>query len=206
MNDAKLIADLPATTRVPARALAVVALLVSPLILLNLTAEMAAVSWREAISLIPAVITDTHVGRVWACFLPTTVLLLAGVFRLQWRAVRTFGLLAVTMLLLFFEALSSHATDIGLTTVVVYFVHEVAAGLWIGALLGLWIVARRGKAPEDWVGAAAGRVSHLAAWCVLVVALTGTAMAYDALGLSFSHLLFSAYGRILLVKVVVFGM
>src|SRR5262245_10564634 len=49
------------------RGLAMVAVLIAPLVLLDVTAEMAAVSWGKAIPLLPAVMTDTHVGRVWAC-------------------------------------------------------------------------------------------------------------------------------------------
>jgi len=187
------------------RGLAVVAVLIAPLVLLDITAEMAAVSWWEAIPLLPAVMTDTHVGRVWACCIPATGLLLAGSFLPQRHSCRTIVLLALATLLLLCDALSSHATDKGLLAVVVYFVHELAAGLWIGALLGLWMVARRGQAPERWVEDAARRVSKLAAWCVLAIVLTGAYTAYDALGLNISHLLLSAYGRTLIAKVVVFG-
>jgi copper resistance protein D len=185
--------------------LAVVAVLVAPLVLLDITAEMAAVSWWKAILLIPAVMTDTHVGRVWAGFLPATVLLLAGAFLLQRHSVRPLVLFALALLLLLCKALASHATDKGSLAVAVYFVHEIAAGLWIGALLGLWIGAKQGKAPERWVEYTARRVSHLAAWCVLTLVLTGAYTAYDALGVNLSQLLFSAYGRVLTVKVVVFG-
>jgi putative copper export protein len=187
------------------RVLAVLALLIAPLVLLDITAEMATVSWWEAIPLMRAVMTDTHVGQVWACFMPATVLLLAGTFLPQQHSFSTIVLLALATLLLLFDALSSHATDKGLLAVAVYFVHEIAAGLWIGALLGLWMVARRGQVPERWVEDAARRVSKLAAWCVLAVVLTGTYTAYDALGLRISSLLLSAYGRTLIAKVGVFG-
>ncbi|HEV8712189.1 MAG TPA: CopD family protein [Candidatus Binatia bacterium] len=187
------------------RVLAVAAVLLAPLVLLDTTAEMAAVSWREAIPLMPAVMTGTYAGRVWACFLPATVLLLTGAFLPRRYSVSTVALLVLATLLLFFDTLSSHAADKGVTAVAAYVVHEIAAGLWVGALLGLWTVARRGQVPDRWVEAAARRVSHLAAWCVLAIVLTGTYTAYDTLGLNISRLLFSAYGRILIAKVVVFG-
>ncbi len=187
------------------RVLAVIALLISPLVLLDITAEMAAVSWWEAIPLMPAVMADTHVGRVWACFMPATLLLLASAFLPRRHSFRPIVLLTLATLLLFFDALSSHATDKGLMAAAVYFVHEIAAGLWIGALLGLWIVSRRGKVPDRWVEYAARRVSRLAAWCVLIIVLTGAYTAYNALDLNISHLLSSAYGRTLIAKVVVFG-
>src|SRR5262245_7612026 len=165
------------------RGLAVMAVSIAPFVLLDITAEMAAVSWWEAIPLLPAVMTDTHVGRMWACYMPATVLLLASAFFPQRCSFRTIVLLALATLLLLFDALSSHATDKGWIAVAVYFVHEIAVGLWIGALLGLWIVAKRGKPPEHWVEDTARRVSKLAAWCVLAIMLTGAYTAYDALGL-----------------------
>lgn len=188
------------------RVLAVVVLLTAPLVLLDITAEMAAVSWWEAIPLIPTVMTDTHVGRVWAGFMPATVLLLAGALLPPQYSFRTIGLLTLSTLLLLFDALSSHATDKGAMAVAVYFVHEIAVGLWIGALLGLWIVARRGQVPEHWVEDAARRVSKLAAWCVLAVVLTGAYTAYEALGVNVSLLLFSVYGRTLSAKIILFGL
>lgn len=187
------------------RGLAVVAVLLAPLVLLDITAAMAAVPWGKAIPLLPTVMTDTHVGRVWAGFLPATGLLLAGAFLPQRHSVRPIILFALAMPLLLLNALSSHATDKGLLAVAVYFIHESAAGLWLGALLGLWVVARRGQASERWVADAARRVSHLAAWCVLAVVLTGAYTAYDALGVNLSQLLFSAYGRTLIAKVIIFG-
>src|SRR6478672_11576193 len=62
------------------RVLAGVSLLIAPFVILDIAAEMAAVSWWEAVPLLPKVMSDTHVGRVWAGFMPTTVLLLANAF------------------------------------------------------------------------------------------------------------------------------
>jgi hypothetical protein len=59
--------------------------------------------------------------------------------------------------LLFLRALLIHAIDKGVFEVTVYFLREVA-GLWVGALLVLWIVARRGNAPDVWIEDAARRV------------------------------------------------
>ena len=47
------------------RVMAIVIFLVSPLRLLELTAEMSVVPWREAIPFVPAVMTQTHSGEVW---------------------------------------------------------------------------------------------------------------------------------------------
>jgi len=187
------------------RVLAAAALVIAPFILLDITAEMAAVSWGDAIPLLPAVMADTHVGRVWTCCLPVTGLLLAGAFLPQWSSVRPLVLLVVATLLLLLAALASHAADAGVTAVAMYFLHEIAVGLWLGALLGLWLVAKRGQAPEPWVEDAARRVSQLAAWCVLAIVLTGAYSACSTLGLNLDHLLFSTYGRMLIAKTTVFG-
>jgi putative copper resistance protein D len=86
-----------------------------------------------------------------------------------------------------------------------YFLHEVAAGLWVGALLVLWIVARRGNAPKVWIEDAARRVSKVAVWSVLAIVISGIYTAYNGLGFDLYHLLFSAYGRTLIAKVAVFA-
>jgi len=93
---------------------AVVTVLVSPFVLVNVTTEMASL----------------HQGE---------------------DALRVGGAL------LFLRALLSHAIDKGVFAVTVYFLREVA-GLWVGALLVLWIVARRGNAPDVWIEDAARRV------------------------------------------------
>jgi copper resistance protein D len=186
------------------RWLAVVAVVIAPLVLLDLTADMAAVSWRAAVPLLPKVMTATHVGRVWTWFLPAAVLLLGGTF-LPRHTVRALILLILATFLLLCFALTGHATDKGAVAEAGYFVHEIAAGLWIGALLGLWIVARCEQTPEQWIEDTTRRVSRLAAWCVLVIALTGGYSAYEALGWHIDRLLLSEYGRILVAKVVVFG-
>ena len=187
------------------RVLAGVSLLIAPFVILDIAAEMAAVSWREAIPMLPKVMIDTHVGRVWVSFMSTTVLLVVNAFFLQRHSFRTVGVLTLPTLLLFFIALASHATDKGSMAVAVYFVHEIAVGLWIGALLGLWMVARSGQVSEHWVKEAARRVSKIAAGCVLAVVLTGVYTTYEVLGMNVSLLLFSVYGRILSVKIILFG-
>ncbi len=187
------------------RVLAAAVLVIAPFLLLDVAAEMAAVSWRGAIPLLPAVMTKTHVGQVWTCCLPVTSLLLAGASIPQWASARPLILFMSATLLLFFIALSSHAADAGAAAMAVYFFHEIAAGLWIGALLGLWIVAKRGCASEQWVEDAARQVSHLAAWCVLALVLTGAYATWSTLGWKIDRLLCSAYGRTLIAKVVIFG-
>jgi len=188
------------------RVLAGVVALVGPVVLVVITADMAAVSWWKALPLLPIVVRETHVGRVWACFLAATIVLIAGTFLFPRHPFKTILLLVTTTLLLFLEALASHAIDHGGVAVVMYVGHELAAGVWLGALVGLWVGARHGHVPEYWVENTARRVSKLAAWCVLTLVLSGAYTAYEALGVQVSLLLFSVYGRILSAKIVLFGL
>src|ERR1700740_2239621 len=55
---------------------AVVTVLVSPFVLVNVTREMATVSWAGALLLVPEVLAQTHNRRVWEWLLPTALLLL----------------------------------------------------------------------------------------------------------------------------------
>jgi copper resistance protein D len=181
-----------------------VAFLASPLVLLNLTADMGGVSWTSAVGLLPEVLTETHAGHVFEWFLPIALALFLSTCVPLPQSIRITGLLLLAAVLLLLQALLSHAIDKGALAVTVYFPHEIAVGLWIGALLALWIVALYGNPPEIWVEQAARRVSTVAFWSVVGLVITGTYTAYNGLGLDLYRLVFSAYGRTLITKVVVF--
>jgi hypothetical protein len=66
------------------------------------------------------------------------------------------------------------------------------------------MVARYGGPPDVWVEHAARCVSKLAFWSVIALVITGIYTAYNGLGFDLYHLLFSAYGRTLIAKVIVF--
>ena len=119
---------------------------------------MGDLSLRAAIPFLPQVIRETHFGRIWSWSFPLTLALLV----IPWTPGRgrlktaVLGLVACTLLLL--VSFSSHAIDRGTIAVIVYFTHEVAAALWIGAVLGLWFGAARGKLGSAWVLQTAPRV------------------------------------------------
>ena len=189
----------------PWRLLAAVIFLVSPLVLLSVTADMASVSWSGAVPLVPEVLAETHAGNIFEWFLPLAfVLLLTSLIPLP-QPVRTAMLFLLAGVLLLLQALLSHAIDKGTLAVGVYFLHEVTSGLWVGALLALWMVAHRGNPPDVWVEHAARLVSKLAFWSVTALVITGTYTAYNGLGFDIYRLLFSAYGRTLVAKVIVFA-
>jgi copper resistance protein D len=187
------------------RLLGVITLLASPLVFLNVVAEMATVSWRAALPLMPEVFAETHAGRVWEWFLPIALLIFLAAFIPIRPFIRVAILFVLAAVLLFLRALLSHAIDKGIGAIVVYFIHEVGAGLWIGSLLVLWMVAKRSKAPYGWIEDAARLVSKVAFWSVVAIVVSGIYAAYNGLGFSLHQLVFSAYGRTLIAKVTVFA-
>jgi putative copper export protein len=103
-------------------------------------------------------------------------------------------------MLLLAQSLTSHAVDKGASAITIHFVHQFAAGLWIGALACLLIGATYGGASAEWLSWATGRVSKIAGWSVAVLVVTGATRALYAIGLHFDLLLYSLYGRTLLWK------
>ncbi|HTR62106.1 MAG TPA: CopD family protein [Candidatus Binataceae bacterium] len=186
------------------RAMALAIVIISPLLLVSITSEMAAVSWPAAVPLVPQVMAQTHSGEVWRWSLPAGLLLLAVTIVPMTETARTFLLAGLGGTLMLLEAMLSHAADRGVIAVLVYLVHEAAAATWIGALLGFWMIARRAHASPAWTSRAVRLVSTTAAWSVAAIVVSGCYTAYQGVGLSIDRLLFSSYGRTLLVKVAAF--
>ena len=186
------------------RLMAIAIFFVSPIMLLELSAEMSGLAWREALPFVPEILTQTHSGEVWRWALIVAALLLVCVFAPLANTARAVALACFSTVLMFCEAQLGHAVDHGSMSILVYLVHEAAAGAWIGALLGLWVVTRRAQPSSHWVARAARVVSTIAAWSVAALVLSGAYTAYQGLGFSVDRLLFSSYGRTLIVKVVVF--
>lgn len=82
-------------------------------------------------------------------------------------------------------------------------VHVTAAAVWLGGLVGLFLVLRR-RAPHPVRSTAAivGRFSNAAAVSVVFLAVAGLAMAWVEVG-SLSGLWDTTYGRLVLVKVAI---
>jgi putative copper export protein len=183
------------------RVLALIVLVMSPLRLLSVGAGMAESSLREAIPMMPEIMRETFAGRVWTWRLATALLLaLVAWIPAPGRFVTTL-IFAVSAALLAFQSVTSHAIDKGAFAIAVHFVHQAAAGMWIGALVSLLIGATYGHAGAEWLRAATSRVSAVAGWSVGVLVVTGAIRAWDALGLHLDLLLNSMYGRTLLWKV-----
>jgi putative copper resistance protein D len=183
------------------RSLALLASVFSPLTLLVTTADMADVSVRGAIPLLPQVVRETHFGHTWSWSFPATLALLVVAWLPISAIIRSSLLCVLAALLLLSGSLLSHAIDRGMLAVSIHFIHQVAAALWLGAIVGVWFGAVRGGFGADWVRRAAPRVSRAAGWSVAVLLLSGLYTAYSALGPNPGRLLDTTYGRTLLVKI-----
>jgi copper transport protein len=164
------------------RVLALIVLVMSPIRLMSVAAGMADSTFREVIPSMPQIMRETFAGRVWAWRLATALLF------------------AVSAALLALQSVTSHAVDKGALAIATHFVHQAAAGMWIGALVSL-LIGASGHAGADWLRAATSRVSTIAGWSVAALIATGLIRAWDALGLRFDLLVNSIYGRTLLWKV-----
>ncbi len=183
------------------RVWALVALVASPLVLVKATADMARVSLPAAVAIVPQVVRQTHLGHVWSCSAALTVVLMATAWLPLRLAIKSSSVCGLAAVLLLCGSLVSHAVDRGVVAVGVHFLHQVAAALWLGAIVGLWLGAGRDAHNSDWLRRAAPRVSRLAAWTVAVLLLTGLWSAYYGLGADPERLADTLYGRTLLVKV-----
>jgi copper resistance protein D len=183
------------------RGLALMAALLSPLALLVGTANMADVSLRAAVPFLAQVVRETHFGHVWSWSFPLTLALLVIPWMPGRGPLKTAALSLVSGALLLLVSFSSHAIDRGRIALIIYFTHEVAAALWIGAILGLWFGAVRGKLGSGWIRRTAPRVSSVAGWTVATLILSGLYTAYYSLGADPHRIIDSAYGRTLVEKV-----
>ncbi len=183
------------------RGLGVAAVLFSPLALIVGTANMGDLSLRAAIPLLPQVIRETHFGHVWSWSFPLTLALLVIPWTPGRGPLKTAALSLVSGALLLLVSFSSHAIDRGRIALIVYFTHEVASALWVGAILGLWFGAVRGKLGSGWIQRTAPRVSSVAGWTVATLILSGLYTAYYSLGADPHRIIDSAYGRTLVEKV-----
>lgn len=185
------------------RWLGLAAAIFSCLALVDQAAGMAGVTWRSALPLIGEVLAKTSGGHIWEWRLPVALALAIA----PWMPLPVMARAIVLMVLcassFLAESLMSHAIDFGAIAIACGFVHMLAAATWGGALFGYWAGAR---VTDDFVlrTRSASALSTLAAWSVSIVALSGLYLAYEGLGHTISHLLYSSYGRVLSLKLEVF--
>ncbi len=185
-------------------ALAAGVLVTTPLAMLAQVAQMADVSISGAIRFVPEAVASTNAGFLWVCRIAGAVAIAAvAIMRSQpERAASRLTMLVSALFIL--EAFSSHAIDHGYAGVAIYFIHETAAGFWLGAIGGLLLMLTT-EPDAPWLGDATRRVSAMIAWMVLALGLSGVTMAYQTLGASVARLVDTAYGRTLLAKIALFA-
>ncbi|MGH7905602.1 MAG: copper resistance D family protein [Candidatus Binataceae bacterium] len=200
-------AGYPAANRVDRlwRILALVLTIDAPFALIDEVARMAAVPFTSAPPFVIESLELTHVGRLWLWRLAIIALILIFAWaklRARYFRIALLGALAAAMLIL--RCLSSHAIDRGAAAVAACVLHECAAATWFGALSFLVCAASQAKTRDTFLAKAAPSASTVAGWSVLVLVLSGLYMAWLALGLSAGNLIYTAYGRTLVVKVALF--
>lgn len=188
------------------RMLALVVALISPLMFIDEVAGMAGVSMQNALPLLGEVLAQTQAGHTWRWRLPMTLALALTAWLPLRESARALTLVSLCAALCLAGALQSHAIDFGATAIAVRFVHTLAAGAWAGSLFGYWVGARSADPKSRLSLEAAQMLSRLAAWSVSILIASGIYIAYEGLGRSLSHLLYSSYGRVLSVKVEVFAL
>ncbi len=194
-----------ARARTVVRCAAVAAVLWMTPALLYDTAQIAGIPIAGALPLVSAVLTQTHAGRLWVI----RIGLYAAMAGVAWKlhaprsSLAAAGTTAATLMLL--RAMGSHAIDHGSAAVAAYWAHEIAASAWFGSLAGL-ALGLRGMQPASearLLRATAPRVSRTAGWCVATLLVTGGYASWYSLGFDLGHLLYSAFGRTLLVKLAI---
>jgi putative copper resistance protein D len=183
------------------RGLGLVVLTLSPLLFVTIASGMAQMTGLKVLPLVPVILAATHAGRVWEWRLPiVTALALAS-----WLPLRPTTMARVMLVasgaLLFCESLTSHAIDRGMVAATVHFIHETAGAVWIGAILGIWLGALHAQLGKTWVVDVAPWVSRLAGWTVAALLLSGLYTTYHALMGDPGLLMYSSYGRVLLLKI-----
>ncbi|MFT4307568.1 MAG: cytochrome c oxidase assembly protein [Microbacterium sp.] len=144
-------------------------------------------------------LVETELGRTWLITTLAGAVLTVLIFAVRsWTATLLVAILALASLAPMGTQghsgdLSSHA--VATTSLVL---HIVAASVWLGGLLLMALVRPRLSRPE--IAAATMRYSSIALVAFIVVAISGTVRA--AIGVVSWDNLFSAYGGILLAKVV----
>jgi putative copper export protein len=182
------------------RVLALLVLVISPLRFLSVAAGMADSTFREVLPSMPQIMRETFAGRVWTWRLAIALLLALVAWIPASGRLATTMLFVISAALLALQSVTSHAVDKGAFAITIHFVHQAAAGMWIGALVAL-LVGATGHAGADWLRSATSRVSMIAGWSVAALVVTGAIRTWDALGLQLDLLVNSIYGRTLLWKV-----
>lgn len=164
------------------------------------TADIAQVPIFAAVDEVPDVLVATHFGRVWIVRGLISIALLLAAAGAEPSRGRVGFICALSAMILLAQSASSHAYDAGTAAVMVHFIHQVGAAVWIGGLVGLALTLRSGGPIHDVRARMTRTVSRAAGWAVALIVATGLLAAYTALGWSHAQWRYSLYGQTLLAK------
>ncbi|HEX5319732.1 MAG TPA: copper homeostasis membrane protein CopD [Stellaceae bacterium] len=186
------------------RAAAAVALVAAIALVPATAAEMAG---STAAGLDPAtlrtVIADTAFGHVWCWHLGfAAALLVAAIGRPGALVLALSGLSLATL------AFTGHAAMMGglagLGHEINQTLHLLAAGAWLGGLMPLYALLRRTSPGDPTISEAVAHFSQMGYAAVAIIAVTGVINSC-LLVHSFAGLTGTAYGRLLAVKIALYG-
>ncbi|HVH81762.1 MAG TPA: copper homeostasis membrane protein CopD [Stellaceae bacterium] len=157
------------------------------------------------------VLAETEFGEAWCWHMGFTLLLLAICLLPAWRWLRGTATLAALLVLASLGQVGHAAMDMGGSNehVLNQMAHLTAGGLWLGGLLPLGLLLRRAlrRDGEPYLAMAQTALPHFSQMGYVAVAallLTGTVNSVMLVG-SFRAFVYTPYGRLLLVKIVLFA-
>jgi len=188
--------------------------LMSAISLLQRTAEMSGLPWKELFSAVPLVLSGTHYGMTWFVRMIAMAVLWFG----WWRGRKGGSRQLIYIMLLaaagvaWSVSASSHAADWGDFTLPEWmsWLHIMAASLWVGGILAFVLLIRRclqGQSEQErqLFAACASGLSRLAGIALALVLVTGPYNVWRQLH-GLSDLWSSGYGRIIMFKLMLVGL
>ncbi|GGP19867.1 CopD family protein [Silvimonas iriomotensis] len=167
-------------------------------------AGMAGIEITAVIPALPAILS-THFGFTWLAGIVVMACLISVALRQQPDA-RLSGM--ALLALAYLRACTGHVADAGMLSLaaLVHTLHLLAAGAWAGSVLVF--VARYGFGQRTFDAHAARRLSQIAAWALLLIALSGAANVWRMLNMAgpmVSGFWQQPWGLILKVKLLFVG-
>jgi putative copper resistance protein D len=166
--------------------------------------------FRQNLALVPSIISSTHQGLLWKVEMGAVLAFLASSAAIVLRRSRAMQFIGVVSLCVigFVKAASGHAADNGDFTrqEMLQWMHILSTAAWAGGVIvsGLMVVPTLVRtAASEMVWQYLQTVSKVATYAVLAVFISGIYTADRELNGMFSDLLTSAWGRILIGKVVI---
>lgn len=204
----------PPTNFLSATAFLLAGFLIVALLALGVQGSQLSGGAMPSLDTIARYLTRTESGRLWLWreVYAALFLLLVVSFRdgsVQHRAARWLFFLALPLVVT--RSLASHAAAVrenNLLSIAIDAVHLFVTALWAGTLpvlcWTLWRGSRHLRLRLAWAADAVSRFSRLALISVALIVLTGVYQSWVEVG-SWSALLETAYGRVLLLKLALFA-